>query len=224
MPEGEEVDQSASPPSVDRDQIEPSAAEAHAERVAARRHALLVALLVGIVGVVGTLGGSWLQIYGAASTQEAAFAEQRAKEDRKKRDAVYFKFLDAANAYAFAVNEARDCMIEARDAERPKGSKKWYADLPKLCIKILARLPNSRHDFQASRNRVYVYGSALAEQRARVLAGYFPSALGSDTIGSGLPPLNDRFFDFDVEVFHVLYRDFQEIACKEVPARPRKNC
>lgn len=223
MPEGEEVDQSASPPSVDLDQAEPTAADAPAERVATQRHALLVAL-VGIVGVLGTLGASWLQIYGAASTQEAQFAEQRAKEDRSKRDTVYFKFLDTANDYAFAVDEARGCMVKARDAKRPKGSNEWYSDLPKVCVKALADLPSARHDFQASRNRVYVYGSDSAEQRARVLADYLPSALGSDTIGVGLPPLDDRFFAFDLKVFHVLYGDFQEIVCKEVPARPRKNC
>lgn len=194
-----------------------------ADRAADRRHALLVALVVGIVGVLGTLFGSLVQIYGADRSQEAAFSEERAKEDRAKRADVYFEFLKAANEYAFDVDQAQECLAKF---QRPlRGEEAWRQQVPpEQCTQLLDDLTGSRRTLDGARYRVYVYGSSEAEGRARAVWQYLPQALGWKTWGSDLPMMDGRLFNFNEAAFGQLYANFQRVACREVPVHPRPDC
>lgn len=190
------------------------------DKKAERRHTLVVAIIAGVVGIVGALSGSAVQIYGAARNQEAQFAEQRAKEDRDRRADVYLKFLDAANKYSVATVRTRDCILKARDS-RPPGSTSYSLD--GTCGKNVSDLAPSRQEFQGARNRVFVYGSEEAERQARVIASYLPNAVGGDSV-TGLPPFDDDLFNFSDDQFNEMYRAFNAIVCREVPAQPRATC
>lgn len=177
-------------------------------------------LLAGLIGVGGTIAGGYLQIHAAAQTQQAQTAEQRAEQARDKRADVYFAFLDAANKYSYTVENVRDCITEARDS-RPPGATSY--EVGPGCVTYINQLAPARQEFQAARNKVYVYGSDEAEQRARAIAAYLPNAVGGDP-KSGLPPFDEDMFNFDGDVFNELYKLFQGTACREVPAEPRANC
>jgi hypothetical protein len=194
------------------------------EKKADRRLAIITVLAtaaVGIVGVIGTVWASKLSVDASIRNQDVQIKEQRAKEDRDRKADVYLNFQETSNKYTTAINAAKTCILAARDAT-PVGATS-YSVGPE-CVKDLNDVAPARYSFQGARNRVFVYGSQEAEDQARRIASYLPSARGVDASHGGLPPLDDSFFNYDDAVFDVMYRAFNRIICQEVPPEPRKGC
>lgn len=175
-----------------------------------------ITAMVGITGVAGTIIASWLQVDAMGHNQQAQFAE----EDRNKKADAYLNFLDAANMYAVATENARDCFIQAREAT-PPGKRSYSFD--STCVQRINNLASTRHDFQRARNKVFVYGSDVAELRATAIASYLPPAVGGDP-ATGLPPIDEALLNYEDAHFNQLYRDFNRLICQEVPAQPRESC
>jgi hypothetical protein len=184
------------------------------------RFSVIATALVGIVGVVGTLAASCIQVDAQLQNQQAQFAEQRAKEERDKRATVYLGFLDKADLYANATESSRACFNRAREAAGPDSRS---FEIGPECSRTIGTLAPTRHGFQGARNQVYVYGTQAAEDQAGLIAGYLPPAIGGQP-ESGLPELGTKFNNFDRLEFRQLYQDFQVIICREVPAQPRTAC
>lgn len=210
------------PIGLDSHQTEPiSERQPDSGRISERRHTSVVALAAGLVGIIGTAVGSWIQIDGASRSQAAQFAEQRATDERTTRADIYFAFLDAANKYSVSTENVRDCIVKARDAASAAGAHNY--SLNGMCAKYASDLASDRFDFQGARNKVYVYGSVAAEREAGLIAGYLPIAIDGDP-ATGLPYIDNRLLNFDQVKFDGMYQDFQATVCREVPAEPRTSC
>jgi len=156
-----------------------------------------------------------MQNEASARNQSAIFQEERAKEDRDNKAEIYIKFLDAANNYASVAHLLYTCTSEL--AEESSGQTFTVdGDCAKLAIDLRA----SWREFQTARNSVYFFGSEEAERKARVLAAYLPDATSAGQLPGDIFDLGS--FNFDM--FSGLYRDFQRVACMELPANPRKSC
>jgi hypothetical protein len=182
------------------------------ERRADWRRTAMTAVVAGILGIVATSAGSFMQARSAIDSQQAQAAEARGKEDRDRKNGAYFAFLDAANGYAVATATIRVCLTDAAAVPGPITIDQ--------CRPAVERLGEQRSKFASARSQVYVWGSPEANAVERRISAMLPTTeVDLDDVSSQLGDLS-----FDSDAFALAHQDFQRRLCVELPANPRDNC
>lgn len=172
---------------------------------------LLSYVLTAVFGGIIALSGNYF-------IQAVQFHHTDVAEDKKQRQTVYIDFLDHTNAYDVTTIDAKDCLTKIKEHTNPDGT------FSQFCTDTINRLRTDRSNFQKSINEVYIYGSKDAVAKSRKVAKALPNSLGGAGVGnSGIPPL-DQVMKHDPHAVEQPYRDFQAVACKELPALPRDDC
>ncbi|MBE8524502.1 hypothetical protein ILP97_44680 [Amycolatopsis sp. H6(2020)] len=180
---------------------------------------VIASALVGLGGIFGTVIASQLSIDASIRNQDQQSNEARAKEDRESRKDAYFEFLKAANTFGMNTADALPCFAMNIERNRLRGQA---PPSEARCQEELTKLNSSIPDFYAARNKVFIYGSAEAEEQAEAISNYLPSTnpLGPQLPAQNSPPIHPFIFD----QFRKLYVKFENVACKEIPAEPRESC
>jgi hypothetical protein len=169
------------------------------------RLAALGTVLLALLGVSGTLTGSYI---GAHSASQGASLQQREELDleaRQKRGQVYADYISATVTYRAEVKRVLDESSPARIS----------ADLQRLALLY--------QDFNNKADLVAVYGSddawdaqlTISSVLPRIVDGYRPGKLRMFWLE------HDSYTD---EKYFGGYNEFENVFCREASARPRSGC
>ncbi|MHA6793155.1 hypothetical protein ACVGVM_06475 [Pseudonocardia bannensis] len=157
-----------------------------------------------MLGVIGALVGALIGSAASFGGQIYVGHQQVAKEDRDKKAAVYFAYLDAANELA---NETRDL-------------QRSYASLPPDAPPPAAAYgewQTARFKYQGAINDLSVYGSDAAWDIHRRVAAALPRSLNPSRDPVRVEAVDDARLTSGTQ-------DFLDLACQELPASPRAGC
>lgn len=218
-------DQPSETPDAEDESEQPDTRPAHPsdpEKQADRKVTITVAVstaLVGIIGVIGTIWGSHISVDASIRNQDLQANEARAKEDRDSRKEAYFDFLKATHKYGTSAWNSSKCFRPNGYSVNSKGELVYLDD---DCPELMKQLSTAGADFDAARNKVFVYGSESAEEQAKSISDHLPA---TNAIGLLMEGRNVLVLEtFSLDEFNRLYLQFDAIACREIPAEPRKTC
>lgn len=211
-------------PEGQRDSVSQEAPEAarRQEKAADRRHTVIVAIASGVIGIVGALLGSFVQIYGAEQTNHLNVNEERAREDRERRAESYVDFITAAEKTSRALLLLQACV----DAEPNPKLASGEVVLRDSCADQAVEYAPIWQSAVETATTVSIYGSQEAVNRATRLFATLPKAPVTDKGRGGFIPLDgyNRLFKFDFESFDSERASFLELACRELVNNPRAVC
>ncbi|KON72585.1 hypothetical protein M768_13845 [Cellulosimicrobium cellulans F16] len=144
-------------------------------------------LIGALVGGVFALSGTFLAISAETDRQAEAFKETREREARDLRRPAYTEFLRAADAYATAVKQARDC--EAAGAEE---------------CGLSTTVQQARYEMQGAINGLYAVATPEAIDAKDGMMIWLPPTLVGVTGQPELEPFEESKFISAYRVFSVV--------------------
>lgn len=168
-----------------------------------------ITILSVFIGGILAFGTSYL-------LQAQLFHQETSRDAKKERTKVYLDYLEKANAYNSSSSNLKLC-ITANNTVKP-AIDNWRA----LCQAEIRQDQQERFNFQVALNQLFIYGSDEAVKKAVALATPLPPSGGGFTIDN--PLVFDKITNFDSTAINMPYQEFNALACKELPATPRKTC
>lgn len=192
-------------------------------RAVDRRHTTIIAIISGVIGIIGALAGSYVQIYGAAQTNNSDIKEARAKEDREHRADAYVAFLAAAEKSSDILVAAKTCV----EAEPSPKLDTGMIVLRDVCAQEILSYSSIWQTMVDAGTRVSIYGSQEAFERARQIANTLPEGPWADPGHQGKHiPLDgyNSIFKFDFGQYKPAHDSFLLLVCQELVNSPRGAC
>lgn len=189
-------------------------------------------LLVAFVALCGTYIGSSISAAVARDGQQAQLAEDRSKAERDRRSEIYMRFLGSADAYYRRQVEAEKSCRNSLAASTPEERTGKIL----LCVGRDPQLATLLEPLRKARDELQVYGSSDAVAASEEVMIFLPiaqSALGTSEVlvfmnfdGQLEKQIGGRTIELlgSWSNFSSAYREFQRVACRDLPPRPRENC
>lgn len=169
-----------------------------------------VSLVVAAAGTLTTISTTNATIADDQQARRDELRNAQIEAARDKRETVYQKYLDAANAYSVATNHLLDTCTPPPAATSDV--------LAKMCpATTYSEFNGARADYQDKLNGVYTFGTSEAVQSARSLSALLPAGLVS--LLPQAPIARPNSADFLQR-----YQTFSTIQCRDVRIDPQQPC